>query len=102
MVTLVSPSLRLHKSKEVQLLTACILVNMLRLYYPDPPATEHQMIVSVLALNISFITLFLKDIFNLFIGQLDGLKKPSNPLFKWTFSLLEVVLVAMGIILKFI
>lgn len=57
MVTLVGPSLRLHKSKEVQLLTACILVNMLRLFYPDPPATEQQMIVSILKLNIYFISL---------------------------------------------
>ena len=59
MVTLVGPSLRLHKSKEVQLLTACILVNMLRLYYPDPPVTEHQMIVSVLTLSICFSTIYI-------------------------------------------
>ena len=42
-VVLSSVAIAHHKRKEVQLLSACVLVNLLRLYYPDPPFTEDQM-----------------------------------------------------------
>ena len=42
-VVLSSVAIAHHKRKEVQLLSACVLVNLLRLYYPDPPFTENQM-----------------------------------------------------------
>lgn len=63
-----------HPSKDVQLLIACCIADVLRVYAPEAPYKEQDQI---------------KAIFKFFIKQLHGLKDPRDPSFKRYFYLLE-------------
>lgn len=63
-----------HSSKEVQLLIACCIADVLRVYAPEAPYKDLEQI---------------KEIFYFFIRQLEGLKDPRDPAFKRYFYLLE-------------
>ena len=62
-----------HKSKEVQLLGACCLSDIMRIFAPNPPYSHSQ----------------LKQIFNVFFTQLRGLADTSSPQFSRHYHLLE-------------
>lgn len=62
-----------HESREVQLLTACCISDVLRVCAPEPPYTDPEQV---------------KRIFLFLIQQLDGLKYPEDPTFKHTRYLL--------------
>ncbi|KAH8279492.1 hypothetical protein KR026_011623 [Drosophila bipectinata] len=63
-----------HTSRDVQLLIACCVADVLRVYAPEAPYKEQDQI---------------KTIFKFFIKQLHGLKDPRDPSFKRYFYLLE-------------
>ncbi|XP_068145904.1 sister chromatid cohesion protein PDS5 homolog B [Drosophila tropicalis] len=63
-----------HPSKDVQLLIACCIADVLRVYAPEAPYKEQEQI---------------KIIFKFFIKQLHGLKDPKDPSFKRYFYFLE-------------
>ncbi|XP_022228919.2 sister chromatid cohesion protein PDS5 homolog B [Drosophila obscura] len=63
-----------HPSRDVQLLIACCIADVLRVYAPEAPYKEQEQI---------------KSIFKFFIKQLHGLKDPRDPSFKRYFYLLE-------------
>lgn len=63
-----------HSSKEVQLLIACCIADVLRVYAPEAPYKDQEQI---------------KEIFYFFVQQLNGLKDPKDPTFKRYFYLLE-------------
>lgn len=63
-----------HSSKDVQLLIACCIADVLRVYAPEAPYKDQEQI---------------KEIFFFFIRQLNGLKDPKDPAFKRYFYLLE-------------
>ncbi|KAH8420967.1 hypothetical protein KR222_000167 [Zaprionus bogoriensis] len=63
-----------HQSRDVQLLIACCIADVLRVYAPEAPYKEQDQI---------------KAIFKFFIKQLHGLKDPRDPSFKRYFYLLE-------------
>ncbi|ALC42216.1 pds5 [Drosophila busckii] len=63
-----------HPSRDVQLLIACCIADVLRVYAPEAPYKEQDQI---------------KTIFKFFIKQLHGLKDPRDPSFKRYFYLLE-------------
>ncbi|XP_062565110.1 sister chromatid cohesion protein PDS5 homolog B isoform X2 [Armigeres subalbatus] len=63
-----------HSSKDVQLLIACCIADVLRVYAPEAPYKDQDQI---------------KGIFLFLIKQLNGLKDPKDPAFKRYFYLLE-------------
>ncbi|XP_037953062.1 sister chromatid cohesion protein PDS5 homolog B-B [Teleopsis dalmanni] len=63
-----------HTSRDVQLLVACCIADVLRVYAPEAPYKDQELI---------------KTIFMFFIKQLYGLKDPKDPSFKRYFYLLE-------------
>lgn len=63
-----------HQSRDVQLLVACCIADVLRVYAPEAPYKDQEHI---------------KSIFLFFIKQLCGLKDPKDPSFKRYFYLLE-------------
>jgi sister chromatid cohesion protein PDS5 len=63
-----------HDSKDVQLLVACCIADILRVFAPEAPYKEPEQI---------------KEIFEFLIRQLNGLKDPKDPAFKRYFYLLE-------------
>lgn len=63
-----------HSSRDVQLLVACCIADVLRVYAPEAPYKDQDQI---------------KTIFLFFIKQLYGLKNPNDPSFKRYFYLLE-------------
>ncbi|XP_055904486.1 sister chromatid cohesion protein PDS5 homolog B-A [Eupeodes corollae] len=63
-----------HLSRDVQLLVACCIADVLRVYAPEAPYKDQEQI---------------KQIFLFFIKQLHGLKDPKDPSFKRYFYLLE-------------
>lgn len=63
-----------HPSRDVQLLIACCIADVLRVYAPEAPYKDQDQI---------------KVIFMFFIKQLYGLKDPKDPSFKRYFYLLE-------------
>lgn len=63
-----------HASKDVQLLIACCIADVLRVYAPEAPYKDQDQI---------------KGIFLFLIKQLNGLKDPKDPAFKRYFYLLE-------------
>lgn len=63
-----------HSSKDVQLLIACCIADVLRVYAPEAPYKDQEQI---------------KTIFLFLIRQLNGLKDPKDPAFKRYFYLLE-------------
>ncbi|XP_065343965.1 sister chromatid cohesion protein PDS5 homolog A [Cloeon dipterum] len=64
----------LHPSKDVQLLIACCIADVLRVYAPEAPYKDPEQV---------------KEIFMFLIKQLSGLKDPKDPAFKRYFYLLE-------------
>jgi sister-chromatid-cohesion protein PDS5 len=73
--TLISHSIKDHKSKDVKLLAACILIKVHQLLNLESPTNEES----------------LKEMCELFISQLDHVKKSSSPLYNWAFTLLELL-----------
>ena len=63
-----------HSSRDVQLLVACCIADILRIFAPDAPYKDPNQI---------------KTIFYFLIKQLGGLKDPKDPAFKRYFYLLE-------------
>lgn len=63
-----------HSSRDVQLLVACCIADVLRVYAPEAPYKEADQV---------------KTIFMFLIRQLEGLKDPKDPAFKRYFYLLE-------------
>ena len=63
-----------NSSRDVQLLIACCVADILRIFAPEAPYKEPQQI---------------KTIFLFLIKQLGGLKDPKDPAFKRYFYLLE-------------
>ncbi|CAG9762008.1 unnamed protein product [Ceutorhynchus assimilis] len=63
-----------HPSRDVQLLIACCIADVLRVYAPDAPYQDPEQV---------------KTIFLFLITQLSGLKDPKDPAFKRYFYLLE-------------
>ncbi|KAL7294326.1 hypothetical protein TKK_0012336 [Trichogramma kaykai] len=63
-----------HQSKDVQLLIACCIADVLRVYAPEAPYKDPDQV---------------KTIFFFLIKQLSGLKDPKDPAFKRYFYLLE-------------
>lgn len=63
-----------HSSRDVQLLVACCIADVLRVYAPEAPYKDQEQI---------------KGIFMFLIKQLGGLKDPKDPAFKRYFYLLE-------------
>lgn len=65
-----------HQSKDIQLLIACCIADVLRIYAPEAPYKNQKQV---------------KAIFLFIIKQLYGLKDPKDPAFKRYFYLLENV-----------
>lgn len=63
-----------HPSRDVQLLIACCIADVLRVYAPEAPYKDAEQV---------------KGIFMFLIKQLDGLRDPKDPAFKRYFYLLE-------------
>lgn len=63
-----------HSSRDVRLLVACFIADVFRVYVPNPPYQNEELI---------------KKIFRFFINQLKGLQDPKHPTFKRYFYLLE-------------
>ncbi|ETN63105.1 androgen induced inhibitor of proliferation (as3) / pds5 [Anopheles darlingi] len=63
-----------HPSRDVQLLIACCIADVLRVYAPEAPYKDQEQI---------------KGIFMFLIRQLNGLRDPKDPAFKRYFYLLE-------------
>ena len=63
-----------HNSKDVRLLVACSIADVFRVYAPNAPYQNEELI---------------KKIFRFFIQQLKGLQDPKHPTFKRYFYLLE-------------
>ncbi|XP_054273999.1 sister chromatid cohesion protein PDS5 homolog B-like isoform X2 [Macrosteles quadrilineatus] len=64
----------MHQSKDVQLLIACCIADVLRVYAPEAPYKDPEQV---------------KSIFMFLIKQLNGLRDPKDPAFKRYFYLLE-------------
>lgn len=63
-----------HQSRDVQLLIACCIADVLRVYAPEAPYKDAEQV---------------KTIFMFLIRQLEGLRDPKDPAFKRYFYLLE-------------
>lgn len=63
-----------HPQRDVQLLVACSIANVLRVYAPNPPYKEVDQ---------------LKTIFLFMVRQLEGLEEPKDPALNQYSSLLE-------------
>ncbi|KAL5285776.1 PDS5A family protein [Megaselia abdita] len=63
-----------HNSKDVQLLIACCIADIMRVYAPEAPYKD---------------PIKIREIFEFIIKQLNGLKDPKDPAFKRYFYLLE-------------
>lgn len=63
-----------HSSRDVRLLVACSIADVFRVYAPNAPYENEELI---------------KKIFRFFIQQLEGLEDPKHPTFKRYFYLLE-------------
>jgi len=63
-----------HSSRDVRLLVACSIADVFRVYAPNAPYQNEELI---------------KKIFRFFIQQLKGLQDPKHPTFKRYFYLLE-------------
>ena len=81
---LVHTSLLLHKDRGVKAFTACCLADILRLYAPEAPYTQHE----------------LRDIFQFFFRQLSaGFKGPDEPYFNEYFHLIESLSTVKSVVL---
>lgn len=63
-----------HSSKDVQILIACSIADIMRIYAPEAPYKD---------------PIKIREIFEFIIKQLNGLKDPNDPAFKRYFYLLE-------------
>lgn len=63
-----------HPSRDVQLLIACCIADVLRVFAPEAPYKDVEQV---------------KMIFNFIVKQLNGLRDPKDPAFKRYFYLLE-------------
>ena len=81
---LVNTSILLHRDRGVKAYAACCLADLLRLYAPDAPYTEHE----------------LRDIFAFFFRQLSqGLKGPDSAYYNEYFHLLESLSTVKSVVL---
>ncbi|PPQ74839.1 hypothetical protein CVT26_005219 [Gymnopilus dilepis] len=81
---LIHTSLLLHKDRGVKAYTACCLADILRLYAPEAPYTQHE----------------LRDIFQFFFRQLSaGFKGQDEPYFNEYFHLLESLSTVKSVVL---
>lgn len=81
---LIHVSLLLHKDRGVKAYTACCLADILRLYAPEAPYTQHE----------------LRDIFQFFFRQLSaGLKGSEEPYYNEYFHLLESLSTVKSVVL---
>ena len=81
---LVHTSLLLHKDRGVKAFTACCLADILRLYAPEAPYTQHE----------------LRDIFQFFFRQLSaGFKGSDEPYFNEYFHLIESLSTVKSVVL---
>ncbi len=81
---LVHTSLLLHKDRGVKAYTACCLADILRLYAPKAPYTQHE----------------LRDIFQFFFRQLSaGFKGQDEPYYTEYFHLLESLSTVKSVVL---
>lgn len=81
---LINVSLLLHKDRGVKAYTACCLADILRLYAPDAPYTEHE----------------LRNIFQFFFRQLSaGFNGPDEPYYNEYFHLIESLSTVKSIVL---
>lgn len=81
---LIHVSLLLHKDRGVKAYTACCLADILRLYAPEAPYTQHE----------------LRDIFQFFFRQLSaGLKGTDEPYYNEYFHLLESLSTVKSVVL---
>ena len=81
---LIHTSLLLHKDRGVKAYTACCLADILRLYAPEAPYTQHE----------------LRDIFQFFFRQLSaGFKGQDEPYYTEYFHLLESLSTVKSVVL---
>ncbi|KAJ1970495.1 Sister chromatid cohesion protein pds5, partial [Dimargaris xerosporica] len=80
---LMSPALTAHKDRGVQILTACCIADVLRLYAPEAPYDERQ----------------LHAIFDFFLAQLGHLAQPTDPHAALYFYLLESLSTVKSVVL---
>ncbi|KAJ3508895.1 hypothetical protein NLJ89_g5509 [Agrocybe chaxingu] len=81
---LIHTSLLLHKDRGVKAYTACYLADILRLYAPEAPYTQHE----------------LRDIFQFFFRQLSaGFKGADEPYYNEYFHLLESLSTVKSVVL---
>jgi len=81
---LINNSLLLHKDRGVKAYTACCLADILRLYAPEAPYTQHE----------------LRDIFQFFFRQLSaGFKGADEPYYNEYFHLLESLSTVKSVVL---
>lgn len=81
---LIHVSLLLHKDRGVKAYAACCLADILRLYAPEAPYTQHE----------------LRDIFQFFFRQLSaGLKGTEEPYYNEYFHLLESLSTVKSVVL---
>lgn len=81
--SLVQEGIVKNKDKDVRLLAACCLADIVRIYAPDCPYNTQQT----------------KDAFSLLIDQLKGLEKPDSSSFQRQFYILERLSSVEGFIL---
>jgi len=81
---LINVSLLLHKDRGVKAYTACCLADILRLYAPEAPYTEHE----------------LRNIFQFFFRQLSaGFNGPDEPYYNEYFHLMESLSTVKSVVL---
>ena len=81
---LINVSLLLHKDRGVKAYTACCLADILRLYAPEAPYTEHE----------------LRNIFQFFFRQLSaGFNGPDEPYYIEYFHLIESLSTVKSVVL---
>jgi sister-chromatid-cohesion protein PDS5 len=81
---LIHTSLLLHKDRGVKAYTACCLADILRLYAPEAPYTQHE----------------LRDIFQFFFRQLSaGFKGQDEPYYTEYFHLIESLSTVKSVVL---
>lgn len=82
-----------HKDKEVKVLTACCLADIIRVFAPDAPYSDDQLKVFYNFLNSH------QDVFRLFVQQLNGLDDPGSPMFARYYALLEKISIVKAFVL---
>ncbi|KAI8816533.1 armadillo-type protein [Fimicolochytrium jonesii] len=78
-----SQSLLAHKDKGVRVLTACCLADILRLFAPDAPYNQNQ----------------LREIFEFFLKQMQGLSDKTSAYYQMCFYLLDSLSTVKSVVL---